>query len=362
MSRNRKCLCVLCVLMLLCSAAFAQQAPQLLEPAGVRVDTAQACVKDLSKIQVFEASVVPHTQELWFEREGEIEQINVIPGQMVRAGDVLITLAQEDEEKRIEELAREIEQTRTNGAFEDEIALIDLDILQLQLRMLREQSPRDDAAIALKELEMEEKQLDMELAASLRSLKLERLQAEMDTLQKTLDQNVITAPFDGRVVHMNFIEHGQYVGAYSPLVYLADDTQLFVECSFINGATIKGAHELYAMIGSQRYALEHVEMDEKEYISKMLSGEKVMTRFALPASASSVASGEYAAVCLVSQHASEALTIPTNALFSDTSGRYVYVMENGSRVRRDVKVGMTTDWETQILEGIEEGEIVYVKE
>ena len=40
----------------------------------------------------------------------------------------------------------------------------------------------------------------------------------------------------------------------------------------------------------------------------------------------------------------------------------LYIVENGVRVRRDVETGATTAWEVQIKSGLEEGEIVYVKD
>ena len=75
-----------------------------------------------------------------------------------------------------------------------------------------------------------------------------------------------------------------------------------------------------------------------------------------------MAAGDYAAVCLVSKSVPDALLIPANALFRDSSGKYVYVYEadGETRVRRSVETGVTTDWQVQITDGLEEGEIVYV--
>ena len=50
-------------------------------------------------------------------------------------------------------------------------------------------------------------------------------------------------------------------------------------------------------------------------------------------------------------------------VFYDVYGNpYVYVDEDGARVRRLVKIGKVTAGVTQILEGLEEGEVVYVKD
>ena len=53
---------------------------------------------------------------------------------------------------------------------------------------------------------------------------------------------------------------------------------------------------------------------------------------------------------------------PANALFADGLTRYVYVMNDGVRQRRNVEIGVITDWEVQIISGLQEGEWVYVEE
>ena len=61
-------------------------------------------------------------------------------------------------------------------------------------------------------------------------------------------------------------------------------------------------------------------------------------------------------------HTTGTVEIPSNAVYSNGINRYVYVIENGQRIHRDVKTGKTNLSETEILEGLEEGEHVYVKD
>ena len=51
-----------------------------------------------------------------------------------------------------------------------------------------------------------------------------------------------------------------------------------------------------------------------------------------------------------------------NAVHSGTGGKYVYLMEDGQRVIRNVTLGIVTDAKAEILEGLEEGDLVYVRE
>lgn len=56
--------------------------------------------------------------------------------------------------------------------------------------------------------------------------------------------------------------------------------------------------------------------------------------------------------------AKDVVTIPTAALNQDKKGDFVYIYENGKVKRKAVKAGLSSDSETEIKEGIKEGDIV----
>lgn len=341
--------------------ALAEEVPQLLEPAGVQLNAAAAFMGDISDITTYPAAVVPYVEEFFFEQEGVIEEMHVILGQEVKAGDPLITLDTEAETERMETLRRQLEELETNTAYEQELAGIDLAILDAEWRQLQKQG--DETAIALKQLDIEEKKLELALAADLRALEKEQLISELERLETEIKKNVLCAPFDGRVAYMsNEWRHGDYVSAFTPLIYLADDTQLLVESDYISNTTLGSAHAVYAHIGSKRYAMTATPLDEKKNMAQVLSGVKLVRQFTFDEPSEELEAGQYAVICVESSYRSNVLLVPTNTLYTADRTRYLYVMEDGVRVRREVKVGVTTDWYTQITEGLQEGELVYVKE
>ena len=359
----KKIICAVCLLTALAmGSAQAQEAPELLEPVSVQLNAVEAVIGEISNIATYEGAVVPYVEEFFFEQEGVIDVMHVIVGQAVKAGDPLITLNTEAEEERVEQLEKQIERIKTNGEYDDALWQIDLDILDVELEKLLRSSPRDEAGVALKRLEIEEKQLAIKLEQDMRKLELEQLESEWQLLQEEIGQNVLYAPFDGRVMYMSgVLQHGSYVSAYAPLIYLADDSRLYVESEYITTSTLDNAHEVYALVGDKRYAIAAEPYDTKEYLSMMLSGETLTLQFSFEEENAEVKAGDYAVVCLVQNYKADALLVPTNALYADDT-LYLYVMENGVRVRRDVKTGVRTDWYTEVTEGLEEGELVYVQE
>jgi len=344
------------------SAALAQEPPALLEPVSVRVDTFTARTQTLYKTVMADAAVVPHVEELAFPQEGLISQVHVVIGQAVQAGDVLVTLNLEAEEEQLQQLQREISALEEDEDFHQRLYAIDMALLETELRQLQAQPLPDKTAIALKKLDMEQSRLEADMQSQLRTLQLGEKRAKAARLQQKLSHHALVAPFAGRVMHMADISRGAYVSAYTPLIFLADESRLHIRSSFIAGATLATAHDLYALIGAQRYEITPMEMDPQQYVATVLAGEDPATDFAFTPTDESITAGLYAAVCMERQWVENALVVPNNALYTGDNGRYLYVMENGVRVRREVETGVTNDIMTQVTHGLGEGEVVYVGE
>ncbi|MBE5772770.1 MAG: biotin/lipoyl-binding protein [Clostridiales bacterium] len=362
--RTLRALCACALALLTGCGALGQEVsvPELLEPVGVKMDTATAYIGEISDLTYYEASVNPYVEGLSFSVEGVVERVDVILGQQVRAGDVLITLDQDSQNEKLESLRRQIENIEINAGFADEIAQIDRRILELELEALMAEDAGNADAIALKKLDIEAFDLDVALEKELRQLELAGLREELAALEDQLDQKVLTAPFDGTVMYLDQIERGSYISAFTPVIFLADDARMFIETEYIVESVLNSADRLYAYAGSGRYDLTPVHMDTEDYYAKAIAGETIRTAFEFECDDGSVSVGDFAMVCLEHKYVPDALLIPRNALYIEAGSRYVYLVEDGVRVRRDVETGLITQISAQIVEGLEEGAVVYVQE
>lgn len=339
------------------SCARAEEVPALLEPVGVQMAATEAVVMDISKLTAYNGAVVPYVEALCFAIDGEIDELLTAPGQIVRAGDLLATLNREEEDRRCESLKEQIDALRTEDLYASRLAQIDREILQLELEALEAQPDRD--AVALKRLDIEAFELNAALESELRQMDLARLEASYAALLVEADAAQLIAPFDGRVMFMADIASGSRVGAYAPLIYLADETRLSIEAEYVSESDLSGAVDLYALADGVRLEIEHVPMDTADYLAMVLSGETLKSRFDFIGDAA-VSSGQYAAVCMETGRTEDVLAIPRSSLYTESGARYVYVVEDGVRVRREVETGVMNNWYAQILSGLEEGERVYV--
>lgn len=336
--------------------------PELLEPVGVRADRAEAVVGPIDITAVLDASVVPAVEELHFEIDGAVDEINVVPGQAVHAGDVLVTLSEKDAQEAYDALSEEYAYTQEINALDNRIAELEIEAMNVRLDQLR----RDGAEpleIENCALDISEKELLLRQQRERQALALESQAAALEKAASKLGRSALIAPFDGFVANLAELQPGAAVTAYSPIVYLTDETRLTVESAFVYETQLAACDRVYALIGAHELALEGLPLDREEYTATVLSGGTPTSRFRFAEPIpEDVAAGDYAAVCLVSKSVPDALLIPANALFKDSAGKYVYVYadDGETRTRRSVETGVTTDWQVQITDGLEEGEIVYV--
>ena len=74
----------------------------------------------------------------------------------------------------------------------------------------------------------------------------------------------------------------------------------------------------------------------EDYVSMTLSGETVDSQFTIDNPDEYLSAGQYAAVCTEAKRTEDVLLVPTNAVYSDASGYYVYLIEDGERIAQMV--------------------------
>lgn len=335
-----------------CSGKKPVAAPPLQEPVGVQPDKTAAYIGDIYDVTYFDSAVVPFVQGLAFEMNGTVGKVHFYPGMEVKKGDLLAELDMTETEARAQQLQEALAHAQVEDAYADTVAQLDIELLQVELKEL--QAQRASAAqIALKENEIAQKQAALRQTQQLRELENQAKQDELEKLKAALAQDALYAPFSGQILHSDALAVGTQIKAYDPIVFLADNAKLQLSGDYIKPNLLKNADRIVAHIGDAQY--EIVEKTTAE------NAEKTRFEFLAPeALAGEVEAGDYAAILIYSDYVQNALLIPRDAVQKDAAGSYVYVDADGSRVRREVKLGKMTDGLAQITEGLQEGEVVYV--
>ncbi len=319
--------------------------PELLEPMEVGSDLAQVKREDIYDGTVLTASVLPRCEELSFSVNGRVGEICVTLGQTVKKGDPLIRLDTKELEESREELTKELEYARKMDEFDTREA-------ELNEARIAQQSGWDSPACQLYINEREAEKQE-------RATQIGKLERKLKRMNQTINvESVITASCDGEVAAMTVCV-GDSVKKDQVVTAVADNSSCFLQTDYMEEGTVNLAGSVYAVVGGVRYEVEYIPMSTKDYVARNLSGRKLFSSFRLKDGDTGLI-GEFAMLYLMSSQREQVLSIPSNALIWGESGYYVYVQRGDERIRQEVKVGLRTAAQTEILSGLKEGEMVYV--
>ena len=335
--------------------------PELLEPVGVAMDTATVEIGDMYSMTVYNGEIVPYVEEVSFPLDGKLKEFKVDLGDIVEKGQLLVKLDDEAILEQISKLEEEVADIITMGNFSDRKMAANIEIAKEQLEMLEARKSSDDK-IKSKKLEIELKELELREAQELRDLKVGRLNKQVEKLRKDAVNTELRAPISGKIVYTSEAAVGDRVKGFATVVCIADEDRLSISSEYITPTTIKNAHKITAQIAGEEHEVTYVPFSDTEYITLMLSGKEVKSKFTLNDEHAEVESGQYVALKIWNMYLEDVLTIPTNALHRDEKGRYVYKIVDGERVRCNITVGATNDVEAEIVEGLQAGDVIYVKE
>lgn len=361
-------LCALCLAVLLAlPAAGAEEIeiPELLPAAGVETDTAVVFRGDYYVPRLHDAWVAPYAEELSVNVSGRVGEVLVKSGDTVKKGDLLVSVDLKAEREQAQELEETLAFKRAQNDYTNRLAQLDIAILENDLDRLMAENA-DEITLALKKLEIEQAETDLRHARELQQLDMENDEIALAGLQEKLADDGIYAPFDGCVASVVELIPGDPLIAYKPVLVLADDTRLHIVTEFISDYTWSQATGgARAMIGSHIYETERMPVDVDAYISASLRGETGYCSFELippEEGLKDVEAGMYCALILFNDYAEDQLLIPSNAVISEGSSLYVYAVgENGEYEYRPVRVKKTQGCAyAMVLEGLEEGEMIYV--
>jgi RND family efflux transporter MFP subunit len=197
------------------------------------------------------------------------------------------------------------------------------------------------------------------------------LQKQVDQAQNVLGQLEsndadarIVAPFDGKITRLNG-KPGDNVAAFAPVLTVASADQLLVE------AQVTDADQPRLAVGQQATitidALPGVTLHGtvRDLPSTVVTPNGALTDktakltvdWSAPG-ASGASLGQLARVQIIVQQKDNALIVPSNAVRTVGQRRFVEYMDGAVKRSRTVQVGISTDADTEIVSGLDEGTVI----
>ncbi len=236
-----------------------------------------------------------------------------------------------------------------------------IDIAELQVAAAESQVEAAESQVEVAELQVAAAELQYAVA----ELQVETAQQSVEYAQKQLDEATITTPLDG-VVASVYVDEGDTVSAVTTIVQLIDLTslELNVEVDEIDVAEVQPGQEAIIEVD----ALPALQLNGKVTSISLLPEVKggvvlyeVKIGFDVPTD-SGLKVGMSATADIVIDERSNVLLVPDRAIAKDSQGNpVVKVVVNEQIEERPVVTGISDGFQTEIVDGLDEGELVLRK-
>ena len=250
-------------------------------------------------------------------------------------------------------------------------ALTQVEVARLQLEQAR--SGPDDLTLAaslasVRQAEAELNRLlegpsDLEVARA--ELLVEQAQLALDRARQNLEAATLRAPFSGVVAQVN-VHPGMPPPANNPAIVLVDDSRLHVEVDVDEmdvGRVVVG-QPVYITVDALPGEVLQGQVSNVAPAATLSGGAVTYrTRIDLVPSDLAIRSGMTATADIVVQHLEDVLLVPNWAVrFDRTTGQaFASILgEDGSPQEVPVVLGLRGDTVSQVLAGLEEGQVVAV--
>lgn len=316
--------------------------PELIEPADMPVETAYAKRRDIYQVSTYESAVIPYLEELAFEKSGTLKEFCVAVGDEVEEGQVLAILDDSVLEDSYQALLEQLEMMQENNRYSFRLAEIEIEMAHL--------SGQDTARLELKFLQ----------ARELQELEENYIKQKIADAENKLGANQIVAPFAGTVAALAELGSGSPVSEGSAVLALAGEGSRYITCSKISEKNVQESHRIYAVVHGREYEMEYQPYEPERLAALTLSGITPVSTFRL-ADGGQADIGDYAVICMVSNYREQVISVPLEAIYTESGQKYVYVVVEDSRMKTPVTTGIQGAMYVEILSGLEEGACVYVK-
>lgn len=408
--RLKRVIAILCILLLLTGCAGLQRddVPQLIDPVTAQKEYSIVRLGDLNEKVFYNAYIVPELYYVSFECDGVVDNVEKLIGDRVQQGDILAGMDMSQIQTQKEACEQKLKSLNTLFALEDAIRQQEIRISQTQLEMARQitesrrqqiasltnaiqtlsenstteekamlQESKADMAVLQEEIndhthETAAGNLNKGMEQQLYDVNRREYQEQLKQLQEKEARNIITAPCDGIVVsnlisNGRTVQSGDEIKAFDPLYVIADDNIRYITIPDLKERAVSQDTTAIAVIAGKAYPLQRVEYDAdvQSVTSKKLTaitgrdtGMDIRFTCQDETVMRSLQMGDYVSVYLVDKEKKNVLSAPNDSIHRNADETYVIRLVDGQEVKTPVETGMHTSYETELISGVSEGDVL----
>ena len=199
--------------------------------------------------------------------------------------------------------------------------------------------------------------IELEIA----ELNIQLLQLSLDEQLANRERSLLRSPIAGEVIYTTDIYEGDLIPGYKTLFQVADISKLYLSYQGSSLSEFRLGMDVIVIFNNTDYNGKVI-MTPAEFPYDAPDSQKRQIIFEVEDLPSGEAEkGDYAGVYLILEQSKYTLIIPGNQVQRYMGRKFVYVLEEGLRVERNIQTGIENSTETEILLGLEEGELIVLR-
>lgn len=370
-----------------CGSKKTETIPDLEEPAASNASYQQVTYGNIGTTNVLLGTAVPKEYGQAYEANVTVTKILVEPGDTVEKGDVL-AYADVDEASASRK-AKQQELSHENTVYE-----LNQKINQLQQDKLANQQKQQDTAENniqdaaenniqeeddmqesatennTQETEAEAEDITSQIAVlqensrydtKLHEYRVQKLNEEIAALDALIADGTLKANHSGEVVYTKSLTVNRKAGAGENVAIVADTEDLAIELKdvTVQNYKYKDVSEKYMLQSGERVPVTEREYSTDELVLAKINNNYPNVLIEKPEGVE-LKAGELYPIYLEEKKAEHVLLVGNDSLYQEDGETYVYVKAgDDTREKRKVTAGAADDHNTQITDGLAEGEAVY---
>ncbi len=316
--------------------------------SGIAVESAAVGQGDVTKILKETGSVESKSAvTITAKSSGEIKGLKVSEGDSVKAGDILMT------------------SSGTGATLDIKSQQAELAGLQAQYSQARELANKNRALYDQGALSYEAYNASATAAKQLAS-QVASLQYSIQGYSESTGAGGVTAPVAGVLTGV-YVKEGESVAAGAPLFEISNLNDVYVKTDFIAGDAdlIKEGDKarIYnedANFSDDNGIVKKVYLKAADKMSDLGVNQKRVTVEVAFGAKEPVRLGSDVDVEITVDQKANVLRVPELAVFEKSKKNYVYVIDGGKAVLREVKTGLEGEDYTEVVSGLSKGDTVIV--
>ncbi len=302
--------------------------------------------------------VVPKEYCYFWEKNVNIDSVNVEVGDYVEPGDILAVADVTVEKEIVDNLRKQKRLENENYEIDEKLYVLRHQEMEFQSTLLW--ATRQDKAVKEMEKDFANLEENHRFDQLLHNYRIKQLDKEIAEAEKIIQNSTLVCRQAGYVTYCKELRTGINVGASENIVVVADYEDCYIESEeLVVPVPNKKEIRTYVYIDGEYEELEEYPYTSVELAAIETRGLYPPKRYVLREHPERLSVGEDLPLLCGEKMNANILYVNEDGLHQDSEGYYVYVSNNGVKEFRRVEVGLKGYGAVEVLSGLQEGELVY---